>query len=294
MEQLWHVLQFLSGPIVGLVIGIFTNYIAVKMLFRPRQEIRVFGVRLPFTPGIIPARQKALAHAVGKAVGESLVREEDICRVFLSDEILSVIVQKALDLPALGEIGSEIFREDYPAKREKVLLFLEEKILSGVRDLDPATLVINEGSAAIKGYAAGNPLLRMFISDSLVATITAPLGEKINAYIDNEGRELLHQKLEEEMAALEAKNPASLVGGDEILSMLVKNAYTSFFGTFAADLAAHFHISDIVEEKMNAMPSEELEELVLSVMKKELNTVIWLGGVIGFVLGLFNTLISAI
>lgn len=294
MEQVLHVLHFLSGPLVGLIIGIFTNYIAVKMLFRPRHEVRVFGVRLPLTPGIIPSRQKALSRAVGKAVGESLVREEDICRVFLSDEILGVIIQKALDLPPLGEIGGKIFREDYPAKREKVILFLEEKILDSIKELDPASLVINEGSAAIKSYAAGNPLLRMFVSDSLIASLTAPLGEKINTYLDADGRELLHTKLTEELAALEAKNPASLVGGKEILSMLVKNAYASFFGAFAADLAAHFHISDIVEEKMNAMPPEDLEELVLSVMKKELNTVIWLGGVIGFVLGLINTLIGAL
>ena len=101
-----------------------------------------------------------------------------------------------------------------------------------------------------------------------------------------------NRKLSEEAEVLEAKTPSALVGGDEVLTMLVKNAYASFFGAFAADLAAHFHISEIVEEKMNAMPPEDLEELVLSVMKKELNIVIWLGGVIGFVLGIINTLIS--
>lgn len=292
MAQFMRILNLLSGPLVGLVIGIFTNYIAVKMLFRPRHEIRVFGVRLPLTPGIIPSRQKALSRAVGKAVGESLVREEDICRVFLSDEILGVITQKALDLPTLGVIGNEVFLDDYPAKREKVILFLEEKILAGIKELDPASLVVNEGAAAIKNYASGNPLLRMFVSDSLIASVTAPLGEKVNEYLDTTGREMLHRKLSEEAEVLEAKTPSALVGGDEVLTMLVKNAYASFFGAFAADLAAHFHISEIVEEKMNAMPPEDLEELVLSVMKKELNIVIWLGGVIGFVLGIINTLIS--
>ena len=36
-------LQMLAGPIVGAVIGYFTNYIAVKMLFFPKKEIRLYS-----------------------------------------------------------------------------------------------------------------------------------------------------------------------------------------------------------------------------------------------------------
>ena len=35
---------------------------------------------------------------------------------------------------------------------------------------------------------------------------------------------------------------------------------------------------------------KEIEELTFSVMKKELDAIVWLGGVIGFILGLFNLL----
>ena len=35
-------------------IGYGTNYIAIKMLFRPRKEIRIGSCRVPFTPGVIP------------------------------------------------------------------------------------------------------------------------------------------------------------------------------------------------------------------------------------------------
>ena len=50
----FFMLAKLSGPIIGAIIGYFTNYIAVKMLFYPRKEIKVFGHVLPFTPGAIP------------------------------------------------------------------------------------------------------------------------------------------------------------------------------------------------------------------------------------------------
>ena len=51
-------------------------------------------------------------------------------------------------------------------------------------------------------------------------------------------------------------------------------------------------IAGIVEEKIKDMDVETLEELVLSVMKKELDAIVNLGAVIGFVIGIFNTLIN--
>lgn len=47
----------------------------------------------------------------------------------------------------------------------------------------------------------------------------------------------------------------------------------------------------IIEEKINAMDVKELEVLVLSVMKKELDSILGLGAVIGFVIGMVNIFI---
>ena len=292
MEQFWKICGMLSGPLVGVVIGIVTNYIAVKMLFRPLREVRIFGLRMPFTPGIIPRRQPALAHAMGAMVGQSLVREEDLYRVFLSDEIADVVIRKATELPVFAVMGANVFREAYPARREKILDFLEEKILAAVKEFDPAGIVFTEGSAALKAAAAGNPLLRMFVSDAMIASFAEPVSNKVNEYLDTTGKEKLREKLSQELAVIEAKTPADLVGGKEALAGLVRNAYEHLIGAFAKELSSKFHLAEIVEEKINAMPPRELETLVLSVMKKELNAVIWLGGVIGFILGLITMLIN--
>ena len=45
-------------PLIAAVIGWATNYIAVRMLFHPREEKRIFGLRIQ---GVFPKRQKALA-----------------------------------------------------------------------------------------------------------------------------------------------------------------------------------------------------------------------------------------
>ena len=97
------ILKTLSGPIIGAVIGYCTNYIAVKMLFYPRKEIRIWGHRLPFTPGAIPKGKPRLAKAIGNIVANTLLTEEDIKEKILSPEIENAVVEKmtgALSLPA--------------------------------------------------------------------------------------------------------------------------------------------------------------------------------------------------
>ena len=51
------ILEIIAGPAIGAVIGYCTNYIAVKMLFRPLKPIKIGNRTLPFTPGIIPKGQ---------------------------------------------------------------------------------------------------------------------------------------------------------------------------------------------------------------------------------------------
>ncbi|MDD7306868.1 MAG: DUF445 family protein [Eubacteriales bacterium] len=47
----------------------------------------------------------------------------------------------------------------------------------------------------------------------------------------------------------------------------------------------------VVEDKINQMDVREFEQLVLSVMKKELQAVVNLGALIGFVIGLINLIV---
>ncbi|MBR6349380.1 MAG: DUF445 family protein, partial [Lachnospiraceae bacterium] len=51
------VLHFIMGPIIGCIIGAFTNFIAIKMLFRPLKPVYIGKFRVPFTPGVIPKHQ---------------------------------------------------------------------------------------------------------------------------------------------------------------------------------------------------------------------------------------------
>jgi len=73
--QLW---TFAAPPIVGGIIGYFTNDIAIKMLFRPYRAYYIAGRQVPFTPGLIPGNQERLAERISNAIMGSLLTPEEL------------------------------------------------------------------------------------------------------------------------------------------------------------------------------------------------------------------------
>ncbi|PLX87813.1 MAG: DUF445 domain-containing protein [Desulfuromonas sp.] len=73
-----QVLPYLVPPLLGALIGYVTNYIAIRMLFRPLKAWRLLGLRVPMTPGIIPAKRGELARKMGEMVGEHLLTADDV------------------------------------------------------------------------------------------------------------------------------------------------------------------------------------------------------------------------
>jgi uncharacterized membrane protein YheB (UPF0754 family) len=65
-------------PVLGGVIGYFTNDVALNMLFRPYKAKYLFGRRIPFTPGLIPSNQERLAQKVSDVIMRSLLTPEEM------------------------------------------------------------------------------------------------------------------------------------------------------------------------------------------------------------------------
>ncbi|WP_241463051.1 DUF445 domain-containing protein [Listeria aquatica] len=66
-------ISILVMMIIGGFIGMMTNFIAIRMLFRPYKAIFIGKWRLPFTPGLIPKRRDELAQKIGQVVTEHLL-----------------------------------------------------------------------------------------------------------------------------------------------------------------------------------------------------------------------------
>jgi uncharacterized membrane protein YheB (UPF0754 family) len=73
-----HSWLYISPPILGGIIGYFTNDIAIKMLFRPYRAIYVLKRKVPFTPGLIPRNQERLAKNISKTIMGSLLTPEEL------------------------------------------------------------------------------------------------------------------------------------------------------------------------------------------------------------------------
>ncbi|MEH2078125.1 MAG: DUF445 domain-containing protein [Nostoc sp.] len=73
-----HLWLYVSPPVLGGIIGYFTNDIAIKMLFRPYRAIYIAGQRVPFTPGLIPRNQERLALNISKTIMGSLLTPQEL------------------------------------------------------------------------------------------------------------------------------------------------------------------------------------------------------------------------
>ena len=62
-------------PVISAFIGWFTNWIAIKMLFRPREPKKIMGIVFH---GIFPKRQRQFAEKLGKLVSDELLSFQDI------------------------------------------------------------------------------------------------------------------------------------------------------------------------------------------------------------------------
>ncbi|MGN0642054.1 MAG: DUF445 domain-containing protein [Huintestinicola sp.] len=293
------ILKYIAGPLIGSAIGYFTNFIAVKMLFHPKNEVKLFGHTLPFTPGAIPKGKSRLAKSVGNAVGNNLITREDIEKRLTSDELAEKIadmVLEKLSMPMNDVFAgfTDINAEDIESKKEAVSKSIAKFIAEAVSQVDISGIIVEKAPGIIK-EKLNNPMIQMLMTDELLQAVLAPVGTDIQAYIGEHGEEYIAPYVSEKLSNAGEKPLADILEGFSIDRNQLKQAVTALYkkavSGCAEKLMSWIDLGTIVEEKINAMSADELEALVMSVMKKEFNTIVNLGALIGFVLGLLNIFI---
>lgn len=76
----------LSG--IGAGIGWVTNYIAIKLMFRPLYPVSVGGLKLQ---GLIPKRKEEIAKSIGKVVEEELLSMDDLVGKLMEEDNLTPV-----------------------------------------------------------------------------------------------------------------------------------------------------------------------------------------------------------
>ena len=289
----YNIISIASGPVIGAVIGYFTNYIAVKMLFRPRKEVRLLGVKLPFTPGIIPKRRAELAKAIGNTVGNRLLTKEAVLDVLLRGdaansaamEITNAIFESEL---SIGELSSSL---PMPVgTKEKLSRFIAERLCGALSSFDMGNVIMREARPIIKENLGG--IASMFVSDEMLSSFAEPINEKILAYMSEHIDDVITPAVSCELDKLGENKLYQCLSEVGIENTAVFSAVRALYDKavreYGEKLLDGFSVSEIIENKINEMDVREVEDMVISTMKRELDAVVRLGALVGFVLGLLN------
>lgn len=127
LENIWF--QIISLIFVATVHGYLGAWLAVRMLFRPRQPVKIFGLTI-FPQGMIPRHRERLANAIGKAVGEELVSQDTILEELFEKDFLR---RKIDDL--VNSFTDDLLSQDYPSLIETLPDNIREPVLEAIASL---------------------------------------------------------------------------------------------------------------------------------------------------------------
>lgn len=298
------ILDLVVALFVGGLIGLVTNGIAIKMLFRPLNTIYIGKLKLPFTPGLIPKEKPRIAMAIGEIVSRDLLSTETLRDTLLSDSMKSnlntkmdQIIEKYTStddtISTLAEkyFSSSVVLEKLKSAEKSLALTITKKAI----EQDIGKSVVDYAYDEI--ISNTKPILKGLTSSAL-NSIKQPFAGKINGMIEEKSRPLIEKFIADqadELLQMPLKEIADKYQ-DKIpqIKLYIWNLYEDIITNKLDDILKTVDISEVIQNKVNELDLIELEKIIMSLMKKELNALIWLGGLLGVVMGLINVLYNLI
>lgn len=306
-------LLFTIPPVAGAIIGFVTNVVAIRMLFRPLREIRFLGVRLPFTPGILPKQRHKLAQSIGAMVERELLTPE-ILRLRLAREDVRAQIKNALSLfteKILNKTPAELLEG-----RENVLA---QRIKSALETLYPAitgSLVnfLNGDEIRRELEARGrvfltqiflqlNTLQRLFLAAGQYdLTLQEKMPEIIEELIVNVKELLNDGKVKSLLVGTVSSSFGEMLGGQKNIGVLFNisaddkiklDNYLFDKLMSAADgqienMLSSINIKALVSERIDSLDMLRVERIILDVMADQFKWINIFGGILGFLIGAFQ------
>ncbi len=187
-------------PIIGAVIGYFTNYIAVKMLFRPLQPVKIPLLNISIQ-GLLPSRRDELAVSIAESIESNLLSIDTI----------------------IEEFDKELIKDE----------------------------------------------LNMIIKETIEKKINENFKYVMPKMLKDLSREILTEIVQDE----------------------IDNNFDSWMNNLANKMKDEVDLKEMIETKIKSFPLIKVEEIVLEIADRELKHIEYLGGVIGFVIGLGQLLL---
>jgi uncharacterized membrane protein YheB (UPF0754 family) len=178
-----HWILFLL-PFIAALIGWMTNYIAVKMLFHPKEPKKFIGITFQ---GVFPKRQHALAEKLGQLVADEL---------FSISDVSAKIKEFATSDEAMNEVGKRIemtIRNKLVQAFPMLAMFLSDEMVEKVTGLFK-----NELKDFLSATSQG---MGEKLEENL--NVKEMVKERVNAFSSEKLEELLNQLMKKEFKFIE-------------------------------------------------------------------------------------------
>ncbi len=113
-------------PIISAFIGWVTNWVAIKMLFHPRQPKKILGVTFH---GIFPKRQQQFAEKLGKLVSAEFLSFDDIEQKISNPENLKKV------MPMIETHVDEFLRNRLKDEMPVISMFIGDKTIDNLKNI---------------------------------------------------------------------------------------------------------------------------------------------------------------
>jgi len=291
-------LSFFIGPILGGIIGLITNGIAIRMLFRPIEAIKVFGLTLPFTPGLIPKEKPRIAKSLGDVVANNLLNENVIKNGLLSKEVDDKIANAVNGLIAKKSTSEETLRELFYSfsgdqRGEQIITEVSTKIVDFSYErmvkMELGPLLSEIAVTEIVSNLQGS-MFAMLINENLISSAKVKMSEIIERMVVEKGEGILGNIIEKEGNNLLGKRLCDLYNEyedriPEFVTWII-SSYHQLIEKNIGSLINALNLSKLVEDQINGYDVLTFEKIILEIMHKELSAIVWLGGLLGCIMGL--------
>lgn len=301
------IITIIARPLIGAAIGYITNDIAIRMLFRPRRAKYIFGVKIPFTPGLIPKEKSRIAASIGNAISKNLMDTETVRKTLLAQDMLDKISggvdayidsQKSNSETLEQYLSHYLKADDIAYMKTSVCADFSVQIHSALSNSrlgdEVAHIAIGHVMAKVK-----NGMLGMFGADQFLGMVAAPaenlLAKNINEMLADHSQEMVRTLVGDQIDSLLKVPMKNLFAGRGEMIAKFKESLLSLYRTIVTTqlpkILEAVDISKIVESRINEMDVKETEKLIFDVMNKELKAIVWLGALLGFLMGCINLLL---
>jgi len=264
----------LSPLLVATLHGYGAAWLAVRMLFRPRRAYRIFGFRIPLTPGMLPKEREHFIASLATVISVRLLDVETV-----TSEIMKLNLESEI---------TTLARREYLAhsQNETTIKVITEHLRERLYHLRDSVEARWEIARA----------LRKIVEEELGRRVSLLRRMLIDYILDDEA---VYRIVGDSISKLADQIVDSLYVRTTIIQAMAQipehvgsSTQTAAVNSFVTLLSERLDVRAILIKRLSALSNEAIEQLIMETAGREIRAIVWFGASIGLVVGILQSLIN--